>query len=67
MTLERILDRRGALLAQIMREANGNITLLDKKGAVVGRYQKSCNTVYDRTGRYMGHGSELLMTLIHEN
>jgi len=62
--MKQILDRTGRLIAQVMTETNGNVTLLNRVGYKLGYYSKSSNTVFDRSGRRIGSGIELLYNLI---
>ena len=54
-----IKDAQGRLIGRL-DERNGDVWVYDRRGALVGRYQKSNNQTVDNVGRRIGQGNQAM-------
>lgn len=59
-----IRDPRGVIIARIAIDSNGDKTIRDSVGRVLGRYRASSDVTYDPLGRVVARGDCLTMLIV---
>ena len=64
MSTEYIKDRTGKVIGTLRKEFNGDLTMMNEGGRVLGRYNSNHKKTYDWTGRPIGTDPGLLYSLL---